>query len=111
MGEYSQFGAFDLVESERGNWEVVEHHMGTPFGLSHVLQNRSILSGLSELYEKMDAAPVAGFSTYLLEMLRAQSDKINPHVLLLTAGIPDKPISRRHCSRVIWESRLRGRVI
>ncbi|MEO0508749.1 MAG: circularly permuted type 2 ATP-grasp protein [Verrucomicrobiota bacterium] len=88
-GEYSQFGAFDLVETEPGNWKVVEHHMGTPFGLAHVLQNRRILSEVyPELYEQVDAAPVAGFSTFLLEMLRAQSDKINPHVLLLTAGLP-----------------------
>jgi len=88
-GEYSQFGAFDLVETEPGTWKVVEHHMGTPFGLSHVLQNRRILSEIfPELYERVDAAPVASFSTYLLEMLRAQSGKINPHVLLLTAGHP-----------------------
>jgi len=88
-GEYSQFGAFDLIETEPGNWQVVEHHMGTPFGLSHVLQNRRILSEVyPELYERLDAAPVAAFSTYLLEMLRAQSDKINPHVLLLTAAAP-----------------------
>jgi len=88
-GEYSQFGAFDLVEVEAGDWRVVEHHMGTPFGLSHVLQNRRILSEVfPELYESVDAAPVATFSTYLLEMLRAQSDKINPHVLLLTGGMP-----------------------
>ena len=88
-GEYSQFGAFDLVEVDHGNWKIVEHHMGTPFGLSHVLQNRRILSEVyPELYEKMDVAPVAGFSTYLLEMLRAQSAKTNPHVLLLTSGNP-----------------------
>lgn len=87
--EYSQFGAFDLIEVGPGEWKVIEHHMGTPFGLSHVLQNRRILSEVyPELYEKIDAAPVATFSTYLLEMLRAQSDKINPHVLLLTAGRP-----------------------
>lgn len=88
-GEYSQFGAFDLVEVQKDQWEVVEHHMGTPFGLSHALQNRRILSEVfPEIYESVDTAPIAGFSTHLLEMLRAQSDKINPHVLLLTAGNP-----------------------
>lgn len=88
-GEYSQFGAFDLVDAGEGDWQVVEHHMGTPFGVSHVLQNRRILSQvLPELYERADVAPVAGFSTYLLEMLRAQSKKKNPHVLLLTHGRP-----------------------
>lgn len=88
-GEYSQFGAMDLVEVASGDWQVTEHHMGTPFGLAHVLQNRRFLSEVyPELYESIDAAPVATFSTYLLEMLRAQSDKINPHVLLLTAGAP-----------------------
>ena len=86
-GEYSQFGAFDLVDAGEGDWQIVEHHMGTPFGVSHVLQNRRILSQVfPELYERADVAPVAGFSTYLLEMLRAQSKKKNPHVLLLTHG-------------------------
>ncbi len=88
-GEYSQFGAFDLVDAGEGNWQVLEHHMGTPFGVSHVLQNRRILSQVfPELYERVDVAPVAGFSTYLLEMLRAQSARTNPHVLLLTNGQP-----------------------
>ncbi|MGJ8672730.1 circularly permuted type 2 ATP-grasp protein [Rubritalea sp.] len=86
-GEYSQFGAFDLVDVGGGNWQVSENHMGTPFGISHVLQNRRVLSGVfPELYEQVDAAPVAGFSTYLLEMLRAQSSRKNPHVLLLTSA-------------------------
>lgn len=89
FGEYSQFGAFDLVDAGEGNWQVLEHHMGTPFGVSHVLQNRRILSQVfPELYERVDVAPVAGFSTYLLEMLRAQSKRANPHVLLLTHGQP-----------------------
>jgi uncharacterized circularly permuted ATP-grasp superfamily protein/uncharacterized alpha-E superfamily protein len=88
-GEYSQFGAFDLVDAGEGQWQVLEHHMGTPFGVSHVLQNRRILSQVfPELYERVDVAPVAGFSTYLLEMLRAQSSRTNPHVLLLTNGKP-----------------------
>lgn len=88
-GEYSQFGALDLVNHGDGDWKVVEHHMGTPFGMSHVLQNRRILSQVfPELYENADIAPVAGFSTYLLEMLRAQSARSNPHVLLLTSGLP-----------------------
>ena len=87
VGEYSQFGAFDLVDAGGGNWQVSEHHMGTPFGISHVLQNRRVLSEVfPELYEPVDVAPVAGFSTYLLEMLRAQSPLKNPHVLLLTSG-------------------------
>ena len=57
-GEYSQFGAFDLIEVEPGEWQIVEHHMGTPFGLSHVLQHRRILSEVCpEIYEHVDAAP------------------------------------------------------
>ncbi|MDQ8194002.1 circularly permuted type 2 ATP-grasp protein [Coraliomargarita sp. SDUM461004] len=88
-GEYSQFGAFDLVDAGEGDWRVVENHMGAPFGLSHVLQNRRILSQVfPELYERVGVAPVAGFSTYLLEMLRAQSSRANPHILLLTSGQP-----------------------
>ncbi|MFT6236203.1 MAG: putative circularly permuted ATP-grasp superfamily protein, partial [Lentimonas sp.] len=84
-GEYSQFGAFDLVDVGGGNWKVCENHIGTPFGISHVLQNRRILSQIfPELFERSNVAPVAGFSTYLLEMLRAQSKRKNPHVLLLT---------------------------
>lgn len=90
-GEYSQFGAFDLVRTEGGEWQILENHMGTPFGVSHVLQNRRILSQIfPELYERVDVSPVAGFSTYLLEMLRAQSKRTNPHVLLLTSGLQEQ---------------------
>lgn len=86
-GEYSQFGAFDLVQTQQGEWRVAEHHMGMPYGLSHVLQNRRALSQLiPEYFEALEVATVAGFSTYLLEMLRAQSSKKNPHVVLLTNG-------------------------
>ncbi len=83
-GEYSQFGAFDLINIPDKGWRVLRHHMGTPFGMSHVLQNRRVLSQIfPELYENFDVAPVAGFSTYLLEMLRAQSKLSNPHIVLL----------------------------
>ncbi|MEM8867055.1 MAG: circularly permuted type 2 ATP-grasp protein [Verrucomicrobiota bacterium] len=83
--EYSQFGAFDLVQAADGEWQVLEHHMGMPFGMSQVLQNRRLLSEIyPEVYEHLDAAPVDGFSTYLLEMLRAQSSQSNPHIVLLT---------------------------
>lgn len=90
-GLYSQFGAFDLLLDASGVWRVLEHHMDAPFGVSHVLQNRRILSQIMpELFECGDVAPVAGFSTHLLEMLRAQSSKENPHVLLLTSGPPGR---------------------
>lgn len=38
--EYFQFGAFDQIEAAPVDWKVLEAQMGTPFDLTHVLQNQ-----------------------------------------------------------------------
>ncbi|MGE9296160.1 MAG: circularly permuted type 2 ATP-grasp protein, partial [Puniceicoccales bacterium] len=80
-------GAFDLVRMPDGQWQVLENQLATPVGISYILQNRRLLAqAFPELFATMDVAPVASFSTYLAEALRAQSPRRNPNVVLLTRG-------------------------
>lgn len=78
-------GAFDLIRQPDGEWQVLEHQMALPVGISYILQNRRLLSqAFPELFESVDVEPVATFSTFLAENLRAQCDRDYPHVVLLT---------------------------
>jgi len=86
-GTHCLVGAFDLVRLPDGEWQVLENQLATPVGVSYILQNRRLLAqAFPELFATMDVAPVAAFSTFLAESLRAQSPRDNPHVVLLTRG-------------------------
>ncbi|MEO0796996.1 MAG: circularly permuted type 2 ATP-grasp protein [Verrucomicrobiota bacterium] len=88
---YCLVGAFDLVRLPDGEWQVLENQMATPIGISYILQNRRLLAqAFPELFSKMEVAPVAPFSTYLSEALRAQSSRKNPTIVLLTRGDSDQ---------------------
>ncbi|WP_269541448.1 circularly permuted type 2 ATP-grasp protein [Cerasicoccus fimbriatus] len=84
---YCLTGAFDLVRMPDGEWQVLENQLATPIGVSYILQNRRLLAqAFPELFATMNVAPVASFSTYLAEALRAQTDVSNPNIVLLTRG-------------------------
>ncbi|WP_309387368.1 circularly permuted type 2 ATP-grasp protein [Cerasicoccus frondis] len=86
-GRYCLTGAFDLVRMPDGEWQVLENQLATPIGVSYILQNRRLLAQcFPELFATMNVAPVASFSTYLAEALRAQTDVANPNIVLLTRG-------------------------
>ncbi|WP_309399654.1 circularly permuted type 2 ATP-grasp protein [Cerasicoccus maritimus] len=86
-GRYCLTGAFDLVRMPDGEWQVLENQLATPIGVSYILQNRRLLAQcFPELFATMNVAPVASFSTYLTEALRAQTDVANPNIVLLTRG-------------------------
>ncbi|GHC13671.1 circularly permuted type 2 ATP-grasp protein [Cerasicoccus arenae] len=90
-GRYCLTGAFDLIRMPDGEWQVLENQLATPIGVSYILQNRRLLAQcFPELFATMDVAPVASFSTYLAEALRAQSDSANPNIVLLTRGENDQ---------------------
>ncbi len=79
------FGAVDLFRNGSGEWTVVENHYALPFGLSYALQHRRILSGaIPELFARFNVHPVAGFSSELIEALRARSERESPRIVLLT---------------------------
>lgn len=91
QGQYCLTGAFDLVRMPDGEWQVLENQLATPIGVSYILQNRRLLAqSFPELFATMDVAPVASFSTYLAEALRAQGGSPTPNIVLLTMGENDQ---------------------
>jgi uncharacterized circularly permuted ATP-grasp superfamily protein/uncharacterized alpha-E superfamily protein len=86
-GLYAPLGAVDLVRDSDGQWQVLENHFSTPFGIAYVLQSRRMLAqAFPELFETCDVAPVAPFAGQLAELLRSRSPRPNPHTVLLCRG-------------------------
>ncbi len=86
-GAYAPVGAVDLVRDSAGEWQVLENHFSTPFGISYVLQCRRMLAqAFPELFATSDVAPVAPFVAQLAELLRARSPRPDPRIVLLCRG-------------------------
>jgi uncharacterized circularly permuted ATP-grasp superfamily protein/uncharacterized alpha-E superfamily protein len=86
-GTHAPVGAIDLVRDADGEWQVLENHFSTPFGISYVLQCRRMLAqAFPELFATSDVAPVAQFSAQLAELLRTRSPRPNPRIVLLCRG-------------------------
>jgi uncharacterized circularly permuted ATP-grasp superfamily protein/uncharacterized alpha-E superfamily protein len=86
-GPYAPLVAVDLVRDEHGQWQVLENHFSTPFGIAYALQSRRLLAqAFPELFATFDVAPVAPFVAQLAETLRARSPRPNPHTVLLCRG-------------------------
>jgi uncharacterized circularly permuted ATP-grasp superfamily protein/uncharacterized alpha-E superfamily protein len=84
---HAPVAAIDLVRDAHGDWQVLENHFSTPFGISYVLQCRRMLAqSFPELFATCDVAPVAPFVTQLAELLRARSPRPNPRIVLLSRG-------------------------
>jgi uncharacterized circularly permuted ATP-grasp superfamily protein/uncharacterized alpha-E superfamily protein len=84
---HAPVGAMDLVRNPDGEWQVLENHFSTPFGISYVLQCRRMLAqAFPELFETSDVAPVAPFVAQLAELLRARSTRPDPRIVLLCRG-------------------------
>ncbi len=87
QGPYAPLVAVDLVRDETGQWQVLENHFSTPFGIAYALQSRRMLAqAFPELFATFDVAPVAPFVAQLAELLRARSPRPNPHAVLLYRG-------------------------
>ncbi|MGA2052557.1 MAG: circularly permuted type 2 ATP-grasp protein [Opitutales bacterium] len=86
-GSHAPVGAVDLVRDTHGEWQVLENHFSTPFGISYVLQCRRMLAqAFPELFATSDVAPVAPFAAQLAELLRARSPRRDPRIVLLCRG-------------------------
>jgi uncharacterized circularly permuted ATP-grasp superfamily protein/uncharacterized alpha-E superfamily protein len=85
QGSSCLFGAVDVVPTASGEWHVLDHHFGTPFGLSYVLQNRRTYAHLlPEIMDAVNPEPVAGYTARLADLLRSYAKETAPHVVLLT---------------------------
>jgi uncharacterized circularly permuted ATP-grasp superfamily protein/uncharacterized alpha-E superfamily protein len=84
-GNACLFGAVDVVPVSDGKWMVMDHHMGTPFGLSYVLQSRrTYAQSLPEVMHAVNPEAVAGYTARLADALRRCVSQKAPHIVLLT---------------------------
>ena len=85
IGSSCLFGAVDVIPTATGQWCVLDHHFGTPFGLSYVLQNRRTYAHiLPEIMDGINPEPVAGYTAQLADLLRSYASENAAHVVLLT---------------------------
>lgn len=79
------FGAIDVVPTSDGGWTVLDHHFGTPFGLSYVLQSRRTYAHLlPEVIGAINPEPIAAYTAQLTDLLRSYAKESAPHIVLLT---------------------------
>jgi uncharacterized circularly permuted ATP-grasp superfamily protein/uncharacterized alpha-E superfamily protein len=68
---YLQLTAFDLQQTTRGQWMVVEEHLGVADGASYALKKRQILRQIMpRLFDGMEILPTEDFATQVLDVLR-----------------------------------------
>lgn len=85
-------GAVDLFQNDKGEWMVFENHFSFPAGISHVIQNRRMLAqGFPEVFAGHDVAPVAGFGSDLIEVLKETGGAAGHRIVLLTRGDSVRP--------------------
>lgn len=80
----------DLIRANDGAWYVLEDNLRTPSGVSYVLENRLILTRVfPQLFasNRNRIRPVDHYTTWLLDNLRALSNRYHPTVVLLTPGV------------------------
>jgi uncharacterized circularly permuted ATP-grasp superfamily protein/uncharacterized alpha-E superfamily protein len=68
---YLQLTAFDLQQNIRGQWMVVEEHLGVADGASYALKKRQILRQIApRLFDGMEILPIEDFAAQVLDVLQ-----------------------------------------
>jgi len=68
---YLQLTAFDLQQDARGQWLVVEDHLGVAEGASYALKKRQILRQiLPRLFDGLEILPIEDFAAQLMDVLQ-----------------------------------------
>ena len=68
---YLQLTAFDLQQDVRGNWLVVEEHLGVADGASYALKKRQILRQIApRLFDGLEILPIEDFAAQVLDVLQ-----------------------------------------
>jgi uncharacterized circularly permuted ATP-grasp superfamily protein/uncharacterized alpha-E superfamily protein len=68
---YLQLAAFDLQQDVRGNWLVVEEHLGVADGASYALKKRQILRQIApRLFDGLEILPIEDFAAQVLDVLQ-----------------------------------------
>jgi len=68
---YLQLTAFDLQHDSRGQWVVVEDHLGVADGASYALKKRQILRQIApRLFDNAEILPIEDFAAQVLDVLQ-----------------------------------------
>jgi uncharacterized circularly permuted ATP-grasp superfamily protein/uncharacterized alpha-E superfamily protein len=68
---YLQLTAFDLQQNARGQWVVVEEHLGVADGASYALKKRQIMRQVApRLFEGLEVLPIEDFAAQVLDVLQ-----------------------------------------
>ncbi|HEV3271553.1 MAG TPA: circularly permuted type 2 ATP-grasp protein [Candidatus Methylacidiphilales bacterium] len=68
---YLQLSAFDLQQDMRGQWLVVEDHLGVADGASYALKKRHILRQIApRLFDGLEILPIEDFAAQVLDVLQ-----------------------------------------
>ena len=68
---YLQLTAFDLQQDTRGQWLVVEDHLGVAEGASYALKKRQILRQIApKLFDGIEILPIEDFSAQVMDVLQ-----------------------------------------
>jgi uncharacterized circularly permuted ATP-grasp superfamily protein/uncharacterized alpha-E superfamily protein len=68
---YLQLTAFDLQQDMRGDWLVVEDHLGVADGASYALKKRQILRQIApRLFDGWEILPIEDFAAQVLDVLQ-----------------------------------------
>lgn len=92
---YLQLTAFDLQQDARGNWMVVEEHLGVADGPSYALKKRQIMRQIvPRLFEGTEVMPIEDFAAQLLdvmlELVRIPDSDARARGVLLAQGSTDE---------------------
>jgi uncharacterized circularly permuted ATP-grasp superfamily protein/uncharacterized alpha-E superfamily protein len=68
---YLQLTAFDLQQDVRGQWLVVEEHLGVADGASYALKKRQVLRQVAPgLFDGLEILPIEDFAAQVLDVMR-----------------------------------------
>ena len=71
IANYLQLTAFDLQQDMRGQWLVVEDHLGVAEGASYALKKRQILKQIApRLFDGLEILPIEDFAAQVLDVLQ-----------------------------------------
>ena len=71
MPNYLQLSAFDLQRNARGQWQVMENHLGVAEGASYALRKRQVMRQIApRLFEGVELMPIEDFAVQVMDVLK-----------------------------------------
>jgi len=90
---YLQLTAFDLQQNTKGQWIVVEEHLGVADGASYALKKRQIMRQIMpHLFDGVEVLPIEDFAAQVLDVLQdlVRSPEDGARGVLLAQGSSDE---------------------